>query len=112
MADKIQVTNPFSGQSAMLTEEENKLYLSIKMAELTENYTFMQNTNPNKFFLESAKDFFKENNFNYFENSEKMSDLYNDPMKYIIKIDFHPNKDGVELIYQSLREEVNKILLN
>ena len=42
MADKIQVTNPFSGQSAMLTEEENKLYLSIKMAELTENYTFMQ----------------------------------------------------------------------
>ena len=42
MADKIQVTNPFSGQSAMLTEEENKFYLSIKMAELTENYTFMQ----------------------------------------------------------------------
>ena len=42
MQPKIQVTNPFSGQSAMLTEEENKLYLSIKMAELTENYTFMQ----------------------------------------------------------------------
>ena len=40
--NKIQVTNPFSGQSAMLTEEENKLYLSIKLAELTENYTFMQ----------------------------------------------------------------------
>ena len=62
--------------------------------------------------INKIKDFFKENNFNYFENSEKMSDLYNDPMKYIIKIDFHPNKDGVELIYQSLREEVNKILLN
>ena len=42
MQPKIQVTNPFSGQSAMLTEEENKLYLSIKLAELTENYTFMQ----------------------------------------------------------------------
>ena len=42
MTTKIQVTNPFSGQSAMLTEEENKLYLSIKLAELTENYTFMQ----------------------------------------------------------------------
>ena len=42
MAQLIKVTNPFSGQSAMLTEEENKLYLSIKMAELTENYTFMQ----------------------------------------------------------------------
>ena len=42
MQPKIKVTNPFSGQSAMLTEEENKLYLSIKLAELTENYTFMQ----------------------------------------------------------------------
>ena len=42
MPPKIKVTNPFSGQSAMLTEEENKLYLSIKLAELTENYTFMQ----------------------------------------------------------------------
>ena len=42
MQTRIKVTNPFSGQSAMLTEEENKLYLSIKMAELTENYTFMQ----------------------------------------------------------------------
>ena len=42
MADKIQVTNPFSGQSAMLTEEENKLYLSIKLAELEERYETMQ----------------------------------------------------------------------
>jgi len=42
MADKIQVTNPFSGQSAMLTEEENKLYLSIKLAELEERYDTMQ----------------------------------------------------------------------
>ena len=42
MADKIQVTNPFSGQSAMLTEEENKLYLSIKLAEVEERYDTMQ----------------------------------------------------------------------
>ena len=42
MADKIQVTNPYSGQSAMLTEEENKLYLSIKLAELEERYDIMQ----------------------------------------------------------------------
>ena len=39
---KIKVTNPFSGQSAMLTEEENKLYLSIKLAELEERYETMQ----------------------------------------------------------------------
>ena len=42
MAQLIKVTNPFSGQSAMLTEEENKLYLSIKLAELEERYEIMQ----------------------------------------------------------------------
>ena len=42
MSNKIQVTNPYSGQSAMLTEEENKLYLSIKLAELEERYDIMQ----------------------------------------------------------------------
>ena len=42
MQPRIKVTNPFSGQSAMLTEEENKLYLSIKLAELEERYETMQ----------------------------------------------------------------------
>ena len=42
MTQRIQVTNPYSGQSAMLTEEENKLYLSIKLAELEERYDTMQ----------------------------------------------------------------------
>ena len=42
MTDKIQVTNPYSGESAMLTEEENKLYLSIKLAEIEEKYNIMQ----------------------------------------------------------------------
>ncbi len=42
MTDKIKVTNPFSGQSEMLTEEENKLYLSIKLAEIEEKYDIMQ----------------------------------------------------------------------
>ena len=42
MTDKIEVTNPFSGQSEMLTEEENKLYLSIKLAEIEEKYDIMQ----------------------------------------------------------------------
>ena len=42
MADKIEVTNPFSGKSAMLTEEENKLYLSIKLAELMGRDELMQ----------------------------------------------------------------------
>ena len=42
MTDKIQVTNPYSGESAMLTEEENKLYLSIKLAEIEEKYDIMQ----------------------------------------------------------------------
>ena len=42
MQPRIKVTNPFSGQSAMLTDEENKLYLSIKLAELEERYEIMQ----------------------------------------------------------------------
>ena len=42
MTDQIEVTNPYSGQSAMLTEEENKLYISIKLAELAEEYDMMQ----------------------------------------------------------------------
>ena len=29
MTDKIEVTNPYSGQSAMLTEEENKQVLKL-----------------------------------------------------------------------------------
>ena len=40
--NKIEVHNPYSGQSAMLTEEENKLYLSIKLAEIEEKYDIMQ----------------------------------------------------------------------
>ena len=42
MTDKIKVTNPFSGQSEMLTDEEYLLYLNIKDAEWAEQYTVMQ----------------------------------------------------------------------
>ena len=42
MTNKIEVTNPYSGRSTMITEEENKLYLSIKLAELEEKYDIMQ----------------------------------------------------------------------
>ena len=34
----IETTNPYSGQSAMLTPEEYKLYIMIKQAELDEDY--------------------------------------------------------------------------
>ena len=42
MADKIKATNPYSGQSEMLTPEEHKLYIEIKEAELNEDYNTMQ----------------------------------------------------------------------
>ena len=43
MSDRnIKVTNPFSGQSEMLTEEESKLYYRIKNLELAELYGEMQ----------------------------------------------------------------------
>ena len=38
----IETTNPFSGQSEMLTPEEYKLYIMIKQAELDEDYKTMQ----------------------------------------------------------------------
>ena len=42
MTDKIKATNPYSGQSEMLTPEEHKLYIEIKEAEVNEDYKTMQ----------------------------------------------------------------------
>ena len=39
---KIKATNPYSGQSTMLTPEEHKLYIEIKDAEISEDYKTMQ----------------------------------------------------------------------
>tara|TARA_Y100001938_G_C7987048_1_gene377466 strand:- start:230 stop:418 length:189 start_codon:yes stop_codon:yes gene_type:complete len=39
---KYQRTNPYSGQSEMLTNEEAILYDQIKMAEVNEDYKTMQ----------------------------------------------------------------------
>ena len=54
---KIKVTNPYSGESAMLTEEENKLYLSIKLAEIEEKYDIMQK-NLSKFSRMNVKAYY------------------------------------------------------
>ena len=40
--DKIKATNPYSGESEMLTPEEHKLYIEIKEAEEVEDYNTMQ----------------------------------------------------------------------
>ena len=42
MTTQTQVTNPYSGQSTMLTDEEHKLYIEIKTAEMDEHYDEMQ----------------------------------------------------------------------
>ena len=42
MTDKIKTTNPYSGQSEMLTKEEHTLYLAIKTLEKGEMYDAMQ----------------------------------------------------------------------
>ena len=34
----IKATNPYSGESEMLTSEEHKLYMEIKIAEINEDY--------------------------------------------------------------------------
>ena len=38
MTTQIKTTNPYSGQSTMLTPEEHKLYMQIKDAEFKEDY--------------------------------------------------------------------------
>ena len=38
MIERIKATNPYSGESEMLTPEEHKLYKEIKQAELDEDY--------------------------------------------------------------------------
>ena len=42
MAQQIKTTNPYSGQSTMLTPEEHKLYIEIKEAEMDVHYDVMQ----------------------------------------------------------------------
>ena len=42
MTQQIKPTNPYSGQSTMLTDEEHKLYIEIKTAEMDEHYDVMQ----------------------------------------------------------------------
>ena len=38
----IKATNPYSGESEMLTPEEHTLYIEIKEAEINEDYNTMQ----------------------------------------------------------------------
>ena len=42
MTDKIKATNPYSGESAMLTPDEHKLYIEIKQAEWDQDYKTVQ----------------------------------------------------------------------
>ena len=43
MTDRnIQRTNPYSGQSELLTEEEHKVYTQVKQDEVDEKYDAMQ----------------------------------------------------------------------
>ena len=42
LSTKIKTTNPYSGQSEMLTTEESKIYDKVKQDEIDENYTDMQ----------------------------------------------------------------------
>ena len=42
MTQQIKATDPYSGQSTMLTPEEHKLYIEIKEHERDEEYNQMQ----------------------------------------------------------------------
>ena len=42
MTTMIKTTNPYSGQSELLTEEEHKVYTQVKQDEVDEKYDAMQ----------------------------------------------------------------------
>ena len=42
MTTLTHVRNPYSGQSTLLTQDEYKLYIEIKTAEMDEHYDVMQ----------------------------------------------------------------------
>jgi len=42
MTTTIKTTNPYSGQSELLTEEEHKVYTQVKQDEIDEKYDSMQ----------------------------------------------------------------------
>jgi hypothetical protein len=54
MIEKIKATNPYSGESEMLTPEEHKLYIEIKQAEWDEDYDTVQK-GLSKFSVMNAK---------------------------------------------------------
>ncbi len=70
----------------------------------------MKDNNPNKIFLLNLNNFFLSNNIKYYENYQKMRKLYENPMKYIIKVDFHPNEKGANLLYLSFKDTIKQIL--
>ena len=39
---KIKTTNPYSGQSELLTPDEHKVYMQVKQDEIDEKYDAMQ----------------------------------------------------------------------
>jgi len=54
MIERIKATNPYSGQSEMLTPEEHKLYVEILQAEWDEDYDTVQK-GLSKFSVMNAK---------------------------------------------------------
>tara|TARA_R110002020_G_scaffold402683_1_gene612816 strand:- start:54 stop:272 length:219 start_codon:yes stop_codon:yes gene_type:complete len=53
----INVTNPYSGQSIDLTEDEHKVYMQVKQDEIDEKYDAMQK-GLSKFSKMNAKAYF------------------------------------------------------
>ena len=57
-----------------------------------------------KIFLDNANNFFSKNDIYFYENYKTMKPLYENPMDYIIDIDFHPNIKGANLLYLSFKK--------
>lgn len=67
------------------------------------NYKKLPNLyNPTIYFLHEASNFFKTHKIKYYDLSSRMKSMHNNPKKYVITYDNHPNELGHKIIGENL----------
>ena len=77
MIERIKTTNPYSGESEMLTPEEYKLYMEIKIAEINEvNICFLEHYELYSIETDKNNPFHNGNIDNYLEELDELKETY------------------------------------
>ncbi len=67
--------------------------------------------NPNQLFFKNEKNFFKNNQIGFFDNTQFLRNVHKNKEQFIIKNEGHPNELGADEIFNSLEIHFNKILI-